>query len=99
MFQFWAARKVSFPREGTDKLGFARLRGKPDRGRLGHNKQRKKQVLWGNFGVVQSCVNRKWKGRGMGQRVQDECSTAPQCQAVSSNGKVATRKSARGNWV
>lgn len=40
---------VSFLREGTDKLGFAKLRNKPDKGRLGHNKQRKEHVLWGTL--------------------------------------------------
>lgn len=47
--KFWAARKVSFLREGTGKLGFAKLRSKPDRGRLGHNKQRKERVRWGTW--------------------------------------------------
>lgn len=38
------ARRVSFLGEDTLKLGSAKLRSKPGRGRVGHCKQRKESV-------------------------------------------------------
>lgn len=44
VFKFWAAMKVGFLGEGTHKLGLAKLRSKPDRGRAERGKQRREHV-------------------------------------------------------
>lgn len=56
MFKFWAARTMSFLREGTYKLGFAKLRSEPEE-EVRIQQAEKRACALGSVGVVQYCGN------------------------------------------
>lgn len=71
VFKSWGARKVSFLGKGTHKPGFAKLRGKPGRGRVEHCKHRKEYVyternkmqeLWGRSVLLEQEMGKESSG-------------------------------------